>query len=509
MLQLERIVMIGKIFRWFALVEFIVIIGVFILLFTDYNKGNIRNITVDGIHLSKTTYETLADDMIADVSQSLLIYSDKDLNKYAVTYEFETERVNNISFLSYLRNLIFGYNYIVSYEYDVDLEKVYTWCENWNRTHPKSTDAYITESSTGFYEIVDAVQGEELDINKVVNAPTTHYVDLSEFYIAPKIVKADLQDVCSQANAKLHWSCNYDNGDVIRPSIEDVTIKDGEVFCNESFISEAINSYISSDYNTVETVTHFTTALGEEIDIEGGNYGRTVDTKKEIAEVLALYEANTPVYDRVPNCKITTNDIGNTYVELDLTTQKLYYHFNGTLVLDDGFNSGNPTVGETPEGIYHVGGKAIEYFMSVNNMSIKYVYWMPLGNNSNYNFGMGGATYIGDFGGQTYLTAGSVNKEIELRPETAQFIFETCPTNMPVIIYKSTQPIVVATIQDANTDTNATNYTDESFVNDEDISMDYYEDTDNVVVDDNTVEINFDEASIEIDENNEENEDFE
>ena len=142
-------------------------------------------------------------------------------------------------------------------------------------------------------------------------------------------------------------------------------------------------------------------------------------------------------------------------------------------------------------------------------MSIKYVYWMPLGNNSNYNFGMGGATYIGDFGGQTYLTAGSVNKEIELRPETAQFIFETCPTNMPVIIYKSTQPIVVATIQDANKDTNDTNYTDESFVNDEDISMDYYEDTDNVVVDDNTVEINFDEASIEIDENNEENEDFE
>ena len=83
------------------------------------------------------------------------------------------------------------------------------------------------------------------------------------------------------------------------------------------------------------------------ITIEGGTYGSKLDQKKETAYLMehlldagvhtGTQQSHVPTYEREAFC-YGRDDIGDTYIEVDMTQQKMYYYEKGELRLetDDG-----------------------------------------------------------------------------------------------------------------------------------------------------------------------------
>ena len=100
-------------------------------------------------------------------------------------------------------------------------------------------------------------------------------------------------------------------------------------------------------YDGYGRTRQFHSTRGDVITIEGGTYGSKMDRKKETAYLLehlldpgvhtGTPQSHVPTYEREAFC-YGKDDIGDTYIEVDMTQQKMYYYEKGELRLetDDG-----------------------------------------------------------------------------------------------------------------------------------------------------------------------------
>ena len=107
--------------------------------------------------------------------------------------------------------------------------------------------------------------------------------------------------------------------------------------------SQKIAQYIKTlaeKYDTIGTQRSFVTYNSREITVSGGDYGWQIDQEKE---TQALYQAVTdkktqvrePEYQKKAMSR-NTNDIGYTYVEINLAAQRLVVYQEGVPVADTG-----------------------------------------------------------------------------------------------------------------------------------------------------------------------------
>ena len=74
----------------------------------------------------------------------------------------------------------------------------------------------------------------------------------------------------------------------------------------------------------------------------------------------------------------TGNDYGNTYVEINLTAQHLYFYVKGKLVVQSDFVSGNAAKGwSTPAGAYSITYKQRNATLKGQGYATPVSYWMP------------------------------------------------------------------------------------------------------------------------------------
>ena len=98
------------------------------------------------------------------------------------------------------------------------------------------------------------------------------------------------------------------------------------------------------------------------------------------------------------------NDYGNTYVEINLTAQHLYFYANGKLLVESDFVSGNAAKGwSTPAGAYSITYKQRNATLKGQGYATPVSYWMPF----NGGIGFHDATWQAYFGGDRYTYAGS------------------------------------------------------------------------------------------------------
>ena len=116
-------------------------------------------------------------------------------------------------------------------------------------------------------------------------------------------------------------------------------------------------AYLADTYNTAGKSKSLKSSYGTDITVSGGDYGWKIDQEKEteaLAKNIKKGEKITkePEYSQTANSR-AGNDYGDTYVEVNLTAQHLYYYKNGSLVLETDFVSGNDAKGwSTPVGAY-------------------------------------------------------------------------------------------------------------------------------------------------------------
>ncbi len=193
---------------------------------------------------------------------------------------------------------------------------------------------------------------------------------------------------------------------------------------------------LSKKYDTYGRARKFQTSEGRNIILKPGNYGWRVDRNKEAEKLIKLIRSGSqvnrePAYLYMAAVK-GEDDIGDSYVEIDLTAQHLYLYVEGELITESDFVSGNVAKGyDTPEGVYGLTYKTLNATLRGPGYATPVTYWMPF----NGNVGMHDATWRGSFGGSIYLRNGS-HGCINLPKEQAEKIYEQIYKGFPVICYK-------------------------------------------------------------------------
>ena len=332
--------------------------------------------------------------------------------------------------------------------------------ENLNCLKPESqtasVDAHPEFKDTEFV-IVPEVIGTQIDtekFNEAVAAAINGFastVNLSDAgcYIKPRFVSDSKEVIAAKdaMNSYLGASVTYDfspSTEVVDASVISQWVKvDGDM--NVTFDEEAVKAYIQTladKYNTKGKTRTFTTAGGNSVTVEGGSYGWRIDQEAEYNALTANIK-NGETVTREPEyssraASHDANDFGNTYAEVDLTNQQMYFIQNGQVVLQSAIVTGNPNKGHaTPQGTYSLAYKALDQVLRGKKLpdgTYEYEspvkFWMPF----NGGIGFHDATWQPTFGGGRYQTNGS-HGCVNMPYDKASQLYDLISAGTPVILH--------------------------------------------------------------------------
>ncbi len=208
-----------------------------------------------------------------------------------------------------------------------------------------------------------------------------------------------------------------------------------EVVINKQAVAKYITA-LSKKYNTVGITREFQSATGKKIELKGGIYGWKINCDSE-TEALYNNILNADTIEREPaySQKASTregNEIRNTYIEINITTQHLWFYKDGKLITQGSIVTGNPNRNNaTVIGAYMLNYKQKKATLSGPGYEANVTYWMPFFG----NIGLHDAPWRHSFGGEIYKrngTHGCVNLPLYL----AKTIYENIEEGTPVIVYE-------------------------------------------------------------------------
>ena len=269
------------------------------------------------------------------------------------------------------------------------------------------------------------------------------YVEPKYYSDAPEVIAA-----CDTMNEYLGASITYTFGDATE-------VVDGSVISQwlttdenmtVTYNDEGVAQYIAdlaAKYDTYRTDRTFTSGNGNTVTVSGGNYGWRMDQATEI-EALKASIAAKEVITKEPaylQTAATHNspDWGNTYVEVDLTNQKVYLFVNGSLVVSGPCVTGKPSTGcATPQGSYSIKYKTMNVTLrgpkqpdGSYEWESPVTFWMPF----NGGIGLHDASWQHAFGDpRGYLYSGSRGC-VNLQYSVAQTIYNNVAAGTPVICH--------------------------------------------------------------------------
>ena len=324
-------------------------------------------------------------------------------------------------------------------------------CIEENMIHPE--DAYISEyiEEKKGYEVIPETVGTELNVVKVLENievklhahETTIDLEDTGCYTEANVKHDDekLNSAVETANSWLKTNIVYDwNGNEVildADTIKEwIQVQPEEVTLDEEAVSRFVKEQ-AYKFDTYGKSKYFKTTLGIEMKLNSPNYGWKTDTETETEELIQMiYQGSQvkkePVYSiKAKNKGI--NDVGNSYIEADLTHQHLYVYQNGEIVFETDVVSGkmNSTPGSvTPAGIFGLTYKTTNAVLRGSDYETPVSYWMPFYG----NYGMHDATWRVNFGGTIYQEHGS-HGCINLPLDSAATIYNYVSTGFPIVCY--------------------------------------------------------------------------
>jgi hypothetical protein len=251
-----------------------------------------------------------------------------------------------------------------------------------------------------------------------------------------KLTKA-LEEMNRIAGAKITYEFGEDieilDGNQISKWI---TVDDEfKVHLNKDSIKEYVD-FIGKTYNSFGRERDFITSYGDKIKIKGGDYGWWLDRVKEVSELTELIQngeqlIREPAYFQTAQ-QYGQDDIGDTYVEVNITAQHLFFYKEGELILETDFVSGNLSKEYgTPVGTYPIQYKENDATLVGEDYATPVKYWMPF----NRNIGFHDASWRDEFGKDIYLTNGS-HGCINMPPKAAEIMFQNIHRGVAVVVYE-------------------------------------------------------------------------
>lgn len=312
-------------------------------------------------------------------------------------------------------------------------------------------DAYMTVTDTGF-EVVPEVMGTTLDPEKTLDAVLTALdkgassvsLEENDCYVNPQIY-SDNESLVKEAAGKNKLAqayITYDFGDrqeivnapVIANWIAEMT--DGTYVIDDMAVTEYVES-LAEKYDTFGLTRTFYTSIGTVETLTGGDYGWCIDQDATIVALMQALESGyqgtmEPEYLFTGMCR-DTNDIGDTYVEICITQQRMWCYKDGVCIVDTPVVTGNPNKDNaTPSGgVWAIDAKKRDAILEGEGYEAPVDYWMPF----NEDVGIHDFKERYHFGGTIYLTNGS-HGCVNTPYEAVQTIYDAVSIGTPVIVYE-------------------------------------------------------------------------
>lgn len=437
--------------------------GFYVYMGKQYETAFFPNTTINGLDVSNKTADEVQDLIASSVDgYRLIIHARGGSTEWITGEEIGLSSVFDENLEDYLDNQdamnwwkLQENQYEISTMVTYDEEKLAKRIDSLNcfskiyRKEPK--DAYLSDYEPGVgFRIVPEDQGAVLDQEKVAkgivdaikNLKTEVYLEDLNVYKKPERTSEDegLQNTVDTLNRYVNVEVAYQFGDQQEVLNGDTIVnwisvgKDGQV----SLRGEDVGAYVkelAAKYDTAYQNKTLKTSYGPTVTVTGGFYGWRIDQAEETNQLMDLIKSGQsqrrePVYSQTANSR-GDNDYGDTYVEINLTTQHLFFYKNGKLIVESDFVSGNHSKGyDTPAGAYPLTYTQRDAVLKGENYRTPVKYWMPF----NGNIGMHDANWRSSFGGKIYMTNGS-HGCINLPPSVAKTIFENITAGVPVLCY--------------------------------------------------------------------------
>ncbi|WP_099203143.1 L,D-transpeptidase family protein [Miniphocaeibacter massiliensis] len=328
----------------------------------------------------------------------------------------------------------------------IDSKQLKNWINNSellkNTVEPR--DAEIKKNEKGYY-IEKEVMGNKLDVDKLYNSIETAYMNstnqivLEDEYINPTVFAKDLEvrkeHLSNLFNLNLAIKL-HDGKEVLIDNLEQFI--DGNTF---EIQREKVQSYVTnlkSEYDNINITRKFKTSYGTEVEVPPGNFGTQINLEKTTDAIFsAISNGNGGTVDLIyTTTAINNGEIGNTYVEISIENQNMWFYKDGKLIVETPVVTGKPKRYSTPKGVWNVWIKETDRYLRGNNADgSKYKswvnYWMQI---DGTGVGIHDASWRSSFGGSIYSYGGS-HGCINTPFKNAKMIYDNIEKGTPVIVY--------------------------------------------------------------------------
>lgn len=312
------------------------------------------------------------------------------------------------------------------------------------------------------YVIKPEVYGNAVDKKRLTEQVKVHITEFqpqldmveTKCYAKPKYVEdsKEVQEACDAMNKYVNASITYPMNEPVvvdKALISQWLQVDGEM--KVSLNTEAMKQWFTAfgdKYDTQGTTRTFTTPAGKSATVTGGTYGWSIDEDTELVN-LQNSILNGEVVTREPAyyaggtaAAHSGQDWGNTYAEVDMSAQHMWYVQNGQVVLETDVVTGEPIPSKiTPEGVYSLMWKQPNSVLvgDINPDTgepayrTKVKYWMQV---TSSGVGFHDAIWQTAFGGTLYQIPGTGSHGcINMPLDQAGALFNMIEPGTPVIFH--------------------------------------------------------------------------
>ncbi|UUX33828.1 L,D-transpeptidase family protein [Fundicoccus culcitae] len=323
-----------------------------------------------------------------------------------------------------------------------------------NDQRTPSENAQITfDEDEGFY-ISDSTIGNQVDYELLTEELITHLddgdmvLDIESAYLEPEYNEDDEKVVALYDKIKAASDFDY----IIEVGGDDLTItqeqienwiyfdSNNQIIFDRELITEFVND-LNESYSTFDKERQFDSTSQGTITIPPGILGWGIEIEPTVDLIIEDLKAGVdtrrePVIYSTSGVPNSANDIGTTYVEIDLTYQMMHLYYEDELILSTNIVSGQ-TGTETVPGANAVIEMLRDTDLVGFNPRLEKEYKVPVSYWIRFDYidqGIHDATWQWSFGGDVYTYSGSLGC-INTPLEYMGTIYEYVEYGTPVIVY--------------------------------------------------------------------------
>ncbi|WP_418474913.1 L,D-transpeptidase family protein [Frisingicoccus sp.] len=419
---------------------------------------------VNGIDSSNKTAEDVTQMLTADMPEYSLTLTERDGSEeklqgedigfyydYPEVYQIQKKQNNFLWFIGIFTKDSYEVDWTGNYDgekFEQTMQKLHCLTRSDIR---EPSNASIENTDNG-PEVIPENEGNKVDSEKLRTALDTaigsgaDHLDLdgADCYLKPEVtlespeIRASVEMIEKLSNMTVTYDFRYETEAVGPEEIRTWLVKkdDGTYEISRERVA-AFVADLAGRHNTVWASRDFYSTTRGWITVEGGTYGWEIDQEGETEKLMADLASGQdvtrePVFfmDPYPGPK-DGSDIGDTYVEIDLGAQHMWFYKNGSLVTDTDVTTGTMRTGHgTPAGVFYIENRLRNTKLIGEDYETEVSFWMQVYK----GVGIHDATWRSAFGGDYYLTDGS-HGCINTPYDIVEKIFNNIEVGTPVVMY--------------------------------------------------------------------------